>query len=103
MTTTTSRKRCSSAASSSGLRALNSGQILALGGAAAAGVPEELPPVPSFVDLWTPSGKYAKADTALSVVINPGDTTISNASISLTLNGEAVATDIASADGVLSR
>ena len=80
---------------------LNSGQILALGGAAAAGVPEELPPVPSFVDQWTPSGKYAKADTALSVVINSGDTTISNTSISLTLNGEAVATDIASADGTL--
>ena len=37
----------------------------------------------------------------LSVVINPGDTTISNASISLTLNGEAVATDIVSADGIL--
>ena len=101
MTTTTSRRRCSSAASSSGLRALNSGQILALGGAAAAGVPEELPPVPSFVDLWTPSGKYAKADTALSAVINPGDTTISNASISLTLNGEAIASDVASADGVI--
>ena len=80
---------------------LNSGQILALGGAAAAGVPEELPPVPSFVDQWTPSGKYAKADTALSVVINSGDTTISNTSISLTLNGVAVATDIASADGTL--
>ena len=80
---------------------LNTGQILALGGAAAAGVPEELPPVPSFVDLWTPSGKYAKADTALSVVINPGDTTISNASISLTLNGEAIASDVASADGVI--
>ena len=80
---------------------LNSGQILALGGAAAAGVPEELPPVPSFVDEWTPSGKYAKADTALSAVINPGDTTISNASISLTLNGEAIASDVASADGIL--
>ena len=80
---------------------LNSGQILALGGAAAAGVPEELPPIPSFVDEWTPSGKYAKADTALGAVINPGDTTISNASISLTLNGEAIASDVASADGIL--
>ena len=80
---------------------LNTGQILALGGAAAAGVPKELPPVPSFVDQWTPSGKYAKADTALSVVINPGDTNIGNDSISLTLNGETVATEIASADGIL--
>ena len=80
---------------------LNSGQILALGGAAAAGVPEELPAIPSFVDQWTPSGKYAKADTVLSAVINPGDTTISNASISLTLNGEAIASDVASADGIL--
>mgnify|MGYP002525602119 CR=1 FL=1 len=53
------------------------------------------------VDEWTPSGKYAKADTALSAVINPGDTTISNASISLTLNGEAIASDVASADGIL--
>ena len=80
---------------------LNTGQILALGGAAAAGVPKELPPVPSFVDQWTPSGKYAKADTALSVVINPGDTTIGNDSIALTLNGETVATEIVSADGIL--
>ena len=80
---------------------LNSGHILALGGAAAAGVPEELPPVPSFVDQWTPSGKYAKADTVLSAVINAGDTTISSDSISLTLNGEAVATDINSDGGIL--
>ena len=80
---------------------LNAGHILALGGAAAAGVPEELPPVPSFVDQWTPSGKYAKSDTVLSAAINAGDTTVSNDSISLTLNGEAVATDISSDGGIL--
>ncbi len=57
---------------------LNAGQILALGGAAAAGVPEDLPAVPSFVEQWTPTGKYAKSGTVLGAVINPGDTTISN-------------------------
>ncbi|HJO10013.1 MAG TPA: hypothetical protein QGH16_09180, partial [Verrucomicrobiota bacterium] len=80
---------------------LNGGQILALGAAAAVGVPEDLPPVPSFVEQWSPSGKYAKADAVMSVVINPGDTTVSNDSISLTLNGEAVATDITSDGGIL--
>ncbi|MBL58169.1 MAG: hypothetical protein CMO75_00720 [Verrucomicrobiales bacterium] len=80
---------------------LNSGQILALGGAAAAGVPEDLPPVPSFVDQWIPAGKYAKSDTELSAVINPGDTTISSDSVSLKLNGEAIASDVTSEDGVL--
>ncbi|MCP4814798.1 MAG: hypothetical protein GY888_20000, partial [Planctomycetaceae bacterium] len=80
---------------------LNAGQILALGGAAAAGVPEDLPAVPSFVEQWTPTGKYAKSDTVLGAVINPGDTTISNDSISLTLNGETVASEVTSEDGIL--
>jgi hypothetical protein len=34
-------------------------------------------------------------------VINPGDTTISNDSISLTLNGETVASEVTSEDGIL--
>ncbi|MBO08963.1 MAG: hypothetical protein CL478_11980, partial [Acidobacteria bacterium] len=80
---------------------LNAGQILALGGAAAAGVPEDLPPVPSFVDQWSPSGKYAKADDVLGAAINPGDTTVGNDSISLTLNGETVASEVTSEDGIL--
>ena len=70
--------------------ALNDGQLMALGGATAAGIPEELPPVPSFIESWTPGDAYAKADTPLSVTINAGDSTIGDDTVSLSLNGEAL-------------
>ncbi|MFL2909793.1 MAG: hypothetical protein ACJZ70_04565 [Limisphaerales bacterium] len=62
---------------------LNAGQIGALGGPQAAGVPKELPDVPSFVTEWIPSAAYANADTGLGVVIDSGDTVIGGGSFSL--------------------
>ena len=80
---------------------LNSGQVLALGTATAAGIPKKLPPVPSFVEQWVPGDVYANADTELSVTLNAGDTAITNDSISLSLNGESLATEITTDENVL--
>jgi hypothetical protein len=71
--------------------ALSKGQILALGGPAAAGLPATLPPVPSSIENWIPAGAFASRTTAIGAVINPGDTTIQDNSISLALDGTAVA------------
>lgn len=71
--------------------ALTKGQVLALGGPAAAGLPATLPPVPSSVENWIPAGAMASRTTPIGAVINPGDTTIQDSSISLTLDGTAVA------------
>lgn len=70
--------------------ALSKGQVRALGGPAADGIPQDLPPVPSAVERWTPRGDYAGRDTDLGVVIARGDTTIEDASISLSLDGEVL-------------
>ncbi len=80
---------------------LNSGQVLALGTATAEGIPKKLPPVPSFVEQWVPGDVYANADTELSVTLNAGDTAITNDSISLSLNGESLATEITTDENVL--
>ena len=80
---------------------LNSGQVLALGTATAAGIPKKLPPVPSFVEQWVPGDVYANADTELSVTLNAGDTAITNDSISLSLNGESLETEIVTDENVL--
>ncbi len=69
--------------------AISSGQAIALGGATAEGLPEELPPVPSYVESWTPAGNVANRDTDIGVVLNQGDASIDQATISFTLNGEA--------------
>jgi len=81
--------------------ALNDGQLMALGGAAASGIPEELPPVPSFIESWTPDDKYAKANTSLSVVLNAGDTTIGNDTISLELNGKALERTVETTENII--
>ena len=79
---------------------LNAGQIGALGGAQASGVPKELPDVPSFVTEWNPSAAYANADTSLGVVIDSGDTVIGGDSFSLSLNGDVVASEVTEEDGI---
>ncbi len=80
--------------------ALNAGQIGALGGAQAAGVPKKLPDVPSFVTGWTPSAAYANADTVLGVVVDSGDTDIGKNSFSLSLNGEVIPSEVTEDGGV---
>ena len=79
---------------------LNAGQIGALGGPQAAGVPKELPDVPSFVTEWIPSAAYANADTGLGVVIDSGDTVIGGGSFSLSLNGNVIASEVTEDEGV---
>jgi len=62
-------------------------QMRAMGGPSAAGIPGTVPPIPSFIDKWIPSGAYANRNTDVGAVIDDGDTTISPASISLRLDG----------------
>jgi hypothetical protein len=70
--------------------ALTAGQLRALGGPSAAGIPQALPPVPSFIEKWIPT-KFANRTTDLGAIINAGDTTIQDSSISLTLDNTPLA------------
>jgi hypothetical protein len=81
--------------------ALAKPQMLALGGAQAAGIPTTLPPVPSSVEKWIPAGEFASRNTDIGAVINVGDTTVQNASITLKLNGVAVTAPSITRDGSL--
>ncbi len=83
--------------------ALSKGQVLALGGATAAGLPATLPPVPSSVDGWIPSGAFAARTTSIGAILSPGDTTIQDSSISLALDGVAVASPTITRNGGLIR
>ena len=71
--------------------ALSKGQVLALGGATAAGIPVTLPPVPSGLEKWVPGGKFASRTTPIGAVISTGSTTIQDSTIALKLDGAAVA------------
>ena len=68
---------------------LSRGQIVALGGPQAAGLPQVLPDVPSFVESWIPAGAFARANTPVGAIINTGSSTITN--IRLNLDGTALA------------
>lgn len=68
--------------------ALSRGQMMALGAASATGIPQTLPPVPSYVEKWTPGGAVASRSTPLGVVFNRGDSTITG--ITLKLDGVAL-------------
>jgi hypothetical protein len=68
---------------------LTPAQMVALGGPAAAGVPEVIPSVPSYVQSWTPAAAVANRTTPIGAVINPGDTTVNTNTIVLKLNGVA--------------
>jgi hypothetical protein len=81
--------------------ALTSGEMLALGGAQAAGIPQEIPPVPSTFVQGIPSGAFASRDTAVGAIIDAGSTTIQDPSISLTLNGNTVANPTITRDGAI--
>ena len=70
--------------------ALSKGQVLALGGPSADGIPAVLPPVPSGVEKWIPAGKFASRTTPVGAVISTGSTTIQDSTISLKLDGTAV-------------
>jgi hypothetical protein len=71
--------------------ALTRGQMVALAGPTAAGIPQTIPPVPSYIEKWTPAGAMASRNTDLGAVLNVGDGTVTTASITLKLNGTALA------------
>lgn len=82
--------------------ALNAGQMLALGAATAAGVPQVIPPVPSYIFTRTPGVNVtgvAPIPTILSALKN-GDTVISQPSIQLWVDGTMVTPTVSAvADG----
>ena len=81
--------------------ALGADQIAAFGGPSAAGIPQDIPTIPSFVVAFTPRGALADRDTDFGAVINTGDAVIQDASISLTLDNMLLATPTITRDGRL--
>jgi hypothetical protein len=75
---------------------LNSGQMEALGGATAAGIPQAIPPVPSFIESRNPglNATGVAPQPNVSVVLNQGDTAINSGSIQLSLDGVNLATTV---------
>jgi hypothetical protein len=73
--------------------ALNPGQMLALGGPSATGIPQVIPPVPSFIESRTPavSATGMSPTPAIDVVLNQGDATVSQSSIKLYFDGTLLA------------
>jgi hypothetical protein len=69
--------------------ALNAGQMLALGGPSATGIPQTIPPVPSFIESRTPAVNAGGVNPqpAIDVVLNQGDTTVNQSSIKLFFDG----------------
>jgi hypothetical protein len=72
--------------------ALTAGQMSALGGPSAAGIPLVIPPVPSYISARTP-GPGASGVSLLpviNVVLDQGDTTVNGGSVQLLLDGAPV-------------
>jgi hypothetical protein len=65
--------------------ALNVGEIAAFGRPSSSGIPQEIPEIPSFVESWNPSSGFSASAAPIVIRINPGDTTVSEPT--LTLNG----------------
>src|SRR5262249_4818326 len=72
--------------------ALNAGQMLALGGPSATGIPQTIPPVPAFIQTRTPAVNATSVVPTpdVHVVLNQGDTVVNSASIQLALDGHAL-------------
>ena len=76
---------------------LSAGQMAALGGPDAAGIPATIPPVPSFILSRNPgvSAGNVSEEPLISVVLDQGDTAVTPASIQLTLDGVLVGAMVA--------
>ncbi len=74
--------------------ALSAGQMAALGGPDAAGIPAVIPPVPSFIASRNPGvgATGVSEEPLINVVLDQGDTTVTENSIVLKLDGVAVGT-----------
>lgn len=77
--------------------ALNAGQMEALGGPSASGVPQTIPPVPAFVDSSTPASGATGVGPlpSINVVLNQGDTTVDSSSIKLLFDGALIPSSVA--------
>jgi hypothetical protein len=69
--------------------AISHGHAVALGKASAEGLPAQLPEVPSYVASWIPAGNVADRATDIGAVLDAGDAVVDQASIKLSLDGEA--------------
>jgi len=78
--------------------ALNAGQMQALGGPSASGMPTNLPPVPAFVQTRNPGVDAVNVlpTPDLHVVLNQGSTTITPSSIKLLMDGVVLPATLAS-------
>jgi hypothetical protein len=76
--------------------ALNAGQMNALGGPSAAGIPITIPPVPSFIQTRSPGVNATGVSPTpdLHVVLNQGDTTVNSGSIQLLFDGASLASTV---------
>jgi hypothetical protein len=72
--------------------ALNAGQMLALGGATGGGIPQTIPPVPSFIQTRSPAVNATRISPTptIHVVLNQGDTIVNSGSIQLLFDGAAL-------------
>ena len=72
--------------------ALNDGQMAALGGPSAAGIPITIPPVHTFIQARTPDvgANSVTPVPAIHVELNQGDTTLNTGNISLALDGTVI-------------
>ena len=69
--------------------AISHGHAVALGKASADGLPAQLPEVPSYVASWVPAGNGADRGTDIGAMLDAGDAVIDQASIQLSLDGDA--------------
>lgn len=76
--------------------ALNPGQMLALGGPSASGIPQVIPPVPSFIQTRTPAANATGVapTPSINIVLNQGDTTVSSGSIQLFFDGALLSSSV---------
>lgn len=72
--------------------ALNQGQMGALGGPQAAGIPQTIPPVRAYLEQFYPVGGFARPNDKVGFVVNRGDSSIS--SVVFQLNGQTVTPSI---------
>ena len=80
---------------------LGAGQIFALGGATAEGLPQELPTVPSFPESWMPKSNFSNATTEVGVVINSGGADVDTDSIVFKLDGVEANVSITTEDDLI--
>lgn len=79
--------------------ALNAGQMLAIGGPVATGVPQVIPPVPPYLETRSPAANDSNASPlpTISAVLNQGDQTIVQSSIKLIVDGVDVGATVSPA------